>query len=107
MSSSLKNAWEMFFLFQNTITFVKPLNTLVENTEHGLNLLQLAFKLLSNLSHGLMLMFQPSKLCINLLEAQEHSDLETVVPTQLLKKILSLIHLVELTAISLTQDFSE
>lgn len=97
----------MFFQFQNTTTFVKPLNTLVENTEHGLNLLQQVFKLLSNLSHGLMLMFQPSKFCINLLEAQEHSDLETVVPIQLFKTILLLIHSVVLTATSQTQDFSE
>lgn len=81
----------MFFLFQSTITYVKPLNTLVENTEHGLNLLQLAFKLLSNLSHGLMLMFQLSKLCINLLEAHQLLDLEMVVPIQLLKTILSSI----------------
>jgi hypothetical protein len=91
MWNLLKSVWEMFYLFQSTITYVKPLNTLVVNTEHGLNLLQLAFKLLSNLSHGLMLMFQLSKLCINLLEAQEHLDLEMVVPIQLLKTILLLI----------------
>ena len=109
----LRNVLVTCSLSQNTNTRDRLHNILVVNTEHGLSHPQPPLASLLSLSHGLTKMFTPSTLWTLSSAQQPHlaqvalvKECTAVQSQTLWQETISLILLLALTAISLTQVFS-